>query len=76
MSEIEEKEGKGERDEKEAIGVKVEKQKQTREIEREGGEERGIGGGIREIIGRGLAARPIAATDVFCVATFDNEVPT
>ena len=26
-------------------------------------------------MGTGLAARPIAATDVFCVANFDHEVP-
>ena len=28
----------------------------------------GIGGCIRDVIGTGLGAKPIAATDVFCVA--------
>ena len=44
-------------------------------LEPYGGAATGIGGCIRDIMGTGLAAKPIAATDVFCVASFDNEAP-
>jgi phosphoribosylformylglycinamidine (FGAM) synthase-like enzyme len=37
-------------------------------IEPYGGSATGVGGVIRDVLGTGLAARPIANTDVFCVA--------
>src|SRR5205814_8165447 len=37
-------------------------------IEPYGGSATGVGGVIRDVLGPGLAARPIANTDVFCVA--------
>ena len=40
-----------------------------------GGAATGIGGCIRDIIGTGLAARPIAASDVFCVGHLDTWAP-
>ena len=63
-------------DDNHAICFKVETHNHPTAIEPYGGAATGIGGCIRDIIGTGLAARPIAATDVFCVANFDNEVPT
>ena len=51
-----------------AVCFKVETHNHPSAIEPYGGAATGIGGCIRDIIGTGLAARPIAATDVFCVA--------
>jgi len=55
-----------------AICFKVETHNHPSAIEPYGGAATGIGGCIRDIIGTGLAARPIAATDVFCVAYPDR----
>jgi phosphoribosylformylglycinamidine synthase subunit PurSL len=55
-------------DERHAINVKVETHNRPSAIEPYGGAATGIGGCIRDVIGTGLGARPIAATDVFCVA--------
>jgi len=64
-------------DEQEAVCVKVETHNHPSAIEPYGGAATGLGGCIRDIIGTGLAARPIANTDVFCVAPPDlDEVPT
>ncbi|MEM9167755.1 MAG: AIR synthase-related protein [Planctomycetota bacterium] len=52
-----------------AICVKVETHNHPSAIEPYGGAATGIGGCIRDIIGTGLAAKPIASTDVFCVGT-------
>ncbi|MFN9976595.1 MAG: AIR synthase related protein, partial [Phycisphaerae bacterium] len=41
-------------------------------IEPYGGSATGIGGCIRDVIGTGLGAKPIASTDVFCVAMPDG----
>ncbi|MEE2912667.1 MAG: phosphoribosylformylglycinamidine synthase subunit PurL [Planctomycetota bacterium] len=63
-------------DDDHAICFKVETHNHPTAIEPYGGAATGIGGCIRDIMGTGLAARPIAATDVFCVAEFDNEAPS
>ncbi|MEE2680845.1 MAG: phosphoribosylformylglycinamidine synthase subunit PurL [Planctomycetota bacterium] len=64
-------------DDHHAVCFKVETHNHPSAIEPYGGAATGIGGCIRDIMGTGLAARPIAATDVFCVARPDvAEVPT
>lgn len=63
-------------DEERAVCVKVETHNHPSAIEPYGGAATGIGGCIRDIIGTGLAAKPIASTDVFCVAPPDlEEIP-
>ncbi|MBN1794881.1 MAG: phosphoribosylformylglycinamidine synthase subunit PurL [Candidatus Omnitrophica bacterium] len=65
-------------DEKNAIAVKVETHNHPSALEPYGGASTGIGGVIRDILGAGLGARPIANTDVFCFAPFDipaQEIP-
>jgi phosphoribosylformylglycinamidine synthase len=54
-----------------AVCVKVETHNHPSAIEPYGGAATGAGGCIRDVLGTGLAARPIAATDVFCVAPPD-----
>ncbi len=60
-------------DDKTAVCVKVETHNHPSAIEPYGGAATGIGGCIRDIIGTGLAAKPIASTDVFCVAYPDTK---
>ncbi len=62
-------------DEKDAVCFKVETHNHPSAIEPYGGSATGIGGVIRDILGTGLAAKPIANTDVFCVgdANYDRE---
>ncbi len=60
-------------DDEHAICVKVETHNHPSAIEPYGGAATGIGGCIRDIIGTGLAAKPIASTDVFCVAPPDHQ---
>jgi len=55
-------------DDDHAVCIKVETHNHPSAIEPYGGAATGIGGCIRDIIGTGLAAKPIANTDVFCVA--------
>ncbi len=55
-------------DETDAVCFKVETHNHPSAIEPYGGSATGIGGVIRDILGTGLAARPVANTDVFCVA--------
>jgi phosphoribosylformylglycinamidine synthase len=55
-------------DEHNAVCVKVETHNHPSAIEPYGGAATGVGGCVRDIMGTGLAARPIANTDVFCVA--------
>jgi phosphoribosylformylglycinamidine synthase subunit PurSL len=63
-------------DDHHAVCVKVETHNHPSAIEPYGGAATGIGGCIRDIIGTGLAAKPIANTDVFCVAPPDSaDVP-
>ncbi|MCH2160260.1 MAG: phosphoribosylformylglycinamidine synthase subunit PurS [Phycisphaerales bacterium] len=64
-------------DDDHAVCMKVETHNHPSAIEPYGGAATGIGGCIRDIMGTGLAAKPIAATDVFCVATpHPAEVPS
>jgi phosphoribosylformylglycinamidine synthase subunit PurSL len=55
-------------DDDHAVCIKVETHNHPSAIEPYGGAATGIGGCIRDIMGTGLAARPIANTNVFCVA--------
>jgi phosphoribosylformylglycinamidine synthase len=64
-------------DDEHAVCFKCETHNRPSAIEPYGGAATGIGGCIRDIIGTGLGAKPIAATDVFCVAYPDvAEVPS
>ncbi len=54
-----------------AVCFKCETHNRPSAIEPYGGAATGIGGCIRDIMGTGLGAKPIAATDVFCVAPLD-----
>jgi phosphoribosylformylglycinamidine synthase len=58
-------------DDQHAVCFKCETHNHPSAIEPYGGAATGIGGCIRDVIGTGLAAKPIAATDVFCVANPD-----
>jgi phosphoribosylformylglycinamidine synthase II len=59
-----------------AVCFKCETHNHPSAIEPYGGSATGIGGCIRDIMGTGLAAKPIAATDIFCVAYPDiSELP-
>ena len=60
-------------DDEHAVCFKVETHNHPSAIEPYGGAATGIGGCIRDVIGTGLGAKPIAATDVFCVADPDLE---
>ncbi|MCK4340612.1 MAG: hypothetical protein KAY37_02665, partial [Phycisphaerae bacterium] len=53
------------------VAFKVETHNHPSAIEPYGGAATGIGGVIRDVIGCGLGAKPIANTDVFCVAPAD-----
>jgi phosphoribosylformylglycinamidine synthase II len=55
-------------DETDAVCFKVETHNHPSAIEPYGGSATGAGGVIRDILGTGLGAKPIANTDVFCVA--------
>ncbi|MEW6249447.1 MAG: phosphoribosylformylglycinamidine synthase subunit PurS, partial [Planctomycetota bacterium] len=58
-------------DERFGLAFKVETHNHPSAIEPYGGAATGIGGVIRDVIGCGLGAKPIANTDVFCVAPSD-----
>ena len=60
-------------DDVDAVCFKVETHNHPSAIEPYGGSATGVGGVIRDILGTGLAARPVANTDVFCVATPDYD---
>ena len=62
-------------DERDAVCFKVETHNRPSALEPYGGAATGIGGVIRDVLGTGLGARPVANTDVFCVAPEDAEVP-
>lgn len=53
------------------IAFKVETHNHPSAIEPYGGSATGVGGVIRDVLGCGLGAKPIANTDVFCVAPPD-----
>ncbi len=64
-------------DDQHAVCIKVETHNHPSAIEPYGGAATGVGGCIRDVIGTGLGARPIANTDVFCVAHPDaKDIPT
>ncbi|MGE0706381.1 MAG: phosphoribosylformylglycinamidine synthase subunit PurL [Planctomycetota bacterium] len=58
-------------DESQGVAVKVETHNHPSAIEPYGGAGTGIGGVIRDILGTGLGARPIANLDVFCVGDLE-----
>ena len=55
-------------DDDHAVCMKVETHNRPSALEPYGGAATGIGGCIRDVIGTGLSAKPIASTDVFCTA--------
>ena len=55
-------------DDDHSVCIKVETHNHPSALEPYGGAATGIGGCIRDIIGTGMAAKPIASTNVFCVA--------
>lgn len=57
-----------------ALAFKVETHNHPSAVEPYGGAATGVGGVIRDILGVGRGARPIAVTDVFCVGPLDTEV--
>jgi phosphoribosylformylglycinamidine synthase subunit PurSL len=62
-------------DERWGVCIKVETHNRPSAIEPYGGAATGAGGCIRDVIGTGLGARPIANTDVFCVAMPEQKAP-
>ncbi|MGH7133171.1 MAG: AIR synthase-related protein [Phycisphaerales bacterium] len=58
------------------VCIKVETHNHPSAIEPYGGAATGAGGCIRDVIGTGLGAKPIANTDVFCVAFPDDSTST
>jgi phosphoribosylformylglycinamidine synthase len=63
-------------DESDAVCFKAETHNHPSAIEPYGGSATGVGGVIRDILGTGLGAKPIANTDVFCVAYPERELST
>ena len=59
------------------VAFKVETHNHPSALEPYGGAATGIGGVIRDIIGCGLSAKPVANTDVFCFGNldYDKELP-
>jgi phosphoribosylformylglycinamidine synthase subunit PurSL len=58
-------------DDEHGVAFKVETHNHPSAIEPYGGAATGVGGCIRDIMGCGLGAKPIASTDVFCLAPPD-----
>ncbi len=58
-------------DDEDSVCIKVETHNRPSAIEPFGGAGTGVGGVIRDVLGTGLGARPIASTDVFCFAPPD-----
>ncbi|MCX7940451.1 MAG: AIR synthase-related protein, partial [Endomicrobia bacterium] len=56
-----------------ALAFKVETHNHPSALEPYGGAATGIGGVIRDIIGCGLSAKPIANTDIFCFGRLDSK---
>ena len=59
-------------DERFNLAFKVETHNHPSALEPYGGANTGVGGVIRDIMGTGLGAKPIASTDVFCFAPPDR----
>lgn len=60
-------------DEKQNVCIKVETHNHPSALEPYGGANTGLGGVIRDPLGTGLGARPVANTDVFCFAPPDTK---
>ena len=60
-------------DDVDAVCFKAETHNHPSAIEPYGGAATGIGGCIRDILGTGLGAKPVANTDVFCVANVNQD---
>ncbi|MFY9341421.1 MAG: phosphoribosylformylglycinamidine synthase subunit PurS, partial [Planctomycetota bacterium] len=60
-------------DDEHSVCIKVETHNRPSAIEPFGGAGTGVGGVIRDVLGTGLGARPIASTDVFCFAPPDTK---
>ena len=60
-------------DEENDVCFKVETHNHPSAIDPYGGANTGLGGVIRDVLGTGLGAKPIANTDVFCVAPPDTD---
>ena len=58
-------------DDEDSVCIKVETHNRPSAIEPFGGAGTGVGGVIRDVIGTGLGARPIASSDIFCFAPPD-----
>ncbi|MFN0205324.1 MAG: phosphoribosylformylglycinamidine synthase subunit PurL [Planctomycetota bacterium] len=58
-------------DDENAVCFKVETHNHPSAIEPYGGAGTGIGGVIRDVVGTGTGARPVASTDIFCVGPLD-----
>jgi phosphoribosylformylglycinamidine synthase len=58
------------------VAIKVETHNRPSAIEPYGGANTGLGGVIRDTLGTGLGAKPIANTDVFCFASPDTPPET
>jgi len=56
-------------DDDDAVCIKVETHNHPSAIEPFGGAGTGVGGVIRDVLGTGLAARPVCSTDVFCLGS-------
>jgi len=56
-----------------AVTVKVETHNHPSAVEPYGGASTGIGGVIRDILGSGLGAKPVANIDVFCVGPLNSQ---
>lgn len=63
-------------DDQHDVCFKVETHNHPSAIDPYGGSNTGLGGVIRDVLGTGLAARPICNTDVFCVAPPDTDPAT
>src|SRR5439155_510024 len=64
-------------DDHDGICFKVETHNHPSAIEPYGGSATGVGGCLRDILGTGLSAKPVANTDIFCVAQpiLKSEIP-
>src|SRR5262249_35842695 len=61
-------------DERHNVAFKVETHNHPSALEPYGGANTGLGGVIRDSLGTGLGAKPVASTDVFCFAPPDTAV--
>jgi phosphoribosylformylglycinamidine synthase len=59
-------------DDEDCVCIKVETHNHPSALEPFGGAGTGVGGVIRDVLGTGRGARPIASTDVFCLAPIDT----